>query len=409
MTQYTTGETSKSRLESLANGGVTLSVEGLCESHVLTQPSVFVSWCISAEVAAKIRDARLQGADTPKLLIVDRVIGNSYSERRYLVNLDAPIKMTTLEFTSSGKHRILAVVTTWKELLTRRYGRYETDVFNYDETGITVSVPSLGTTCVDVEIPKEIFAEKPRDWAWVNRWFDEQPFDQCAFRRRRVFAYTLQPPLLAIGYLLLTLKIIAGWFAAAVMVIMQVILGMRGIDTRPLLHPWTNGPGSMLNPTGGSIFWPLVKGQRIPFAILLHPASLVALWFLAKWMWPENAVSDVRNVEWNTFGVFVVWIGVFVFVLGTLIRWASTLSESLEAGREADEAQRTKIAKVAREKREAIELQARRARVEAEVTALICNATGPQEPGVEDLALSFKTIRFHAEAFKRKVCRPFGA
>lgn len=401
-------ETSKSRLEALASGGVTLSVGGLGESHTLAQPSVFVSWCISAEVAARIRDARLQGAPKPRLLILDLALDSwDTAERRYLVDLDAPVKMTTIEFTSSGKHRIYAVVTAEKDLLARKNGSYVTSVLNYRHDGLSPVCSSFGTTCLDVVIPQGIFAEKPRDWAWVNRWYDEPPFDQCAFRRRRLFAYGLQWELMAIGYLLLTLKVIGGWFFSAILAAICLFLGMRGIDTKSLLHPWVYGPKDMDMPTGGSVFWPLVEGQPVPFAILLHPVSLVELWFLAKWMGLEN-VFGLPHVGW-AFLMFVTVIASSLWALGVFIRWMNTSNPELDSRRATEELERAKLARSKRERAEELKTEAHRVRVESEVAALICDATGPQEPSVEHLVLSFKTIRFHAEAFKRKVCRPFGA
>ncbi|MEK7565239.1 MAG: hypothetical protein AAB501_03320 [Patescibacteria group bacterium] len=57
----------------------------------------------------------------------------------------------------------------------------------------------IAATVVDFVVPEQLFAEKPRNrfenaiWSWVNLWFDGEPNDECDYRRRKIFAFTLQP------------------------------------------------------------------------------------------------------------------------------------------------------------------------------------------------------------------------
>lgn len=54
-------------------------------------------------------------------------------------------------------------------------------------------------TVVNFRVPEELFAEKPRTrlenvvWTWANLWQDNPPVDECDYRKRKIFAFTLQP------------------------------------------------------------------------------------------------------------------------------------------------------------------------------------------------------------------------
>ncbi len=64
-------------------------------------------------------------------------------------------------------------------------------------------------TSFEFDVPSELFAKRPEIglrkliWDWTNRWFKRNPVDQCAYRKRKIFAFTLQPILFLIGRLIL--------------------------------------------------------------------------------------------------------------------------------------------------------------------------------------------------------------
>jgi len=66
----------------------------------------------------------------------------------------------------------------------------------------------VASTVEEFEVPEELFARKPETktsklvWKWANLWFDSDPIDECDYRRRKILAFTLQPPLMAIFQLL---------------------------------------------------------------------------------------------------------------------------------------------------------------------------------------------------------------
>ena len=51
----------------------------------------------------------------------------------------------------------------------------------------------------DFEVPDELFAHKPKEgfgrfvWGWVNKYFKKDPVDECQYRRRKIFAFSIQP------------------------------------------------------------------------------------------------------------------------------------------------------------------------------------------------------------------------
>lgn len=87
-----------------------------------------------------------------------------------------------------------------------------------------------------VDVPANCFAPEPAAWEkkWVNLLLKNPLVDQCAFRRRRLFAYTLQPLYLATK---LTLGMACRWLAA----IVSLLFGIWDLNFAPLIHPFRYG------------------------------------------------------------------------------------------------------------------------------------------------------------------------
>jgi len=85
------------------------------------------------------------------------------------------------------------------------------------------------TIAVECEIPKEFFAEKPKTgfskfvWSWTNRWFGKDPIDECAYRKRKIFAFTLQPILFVV------IRLIAGILGTLYVLVASFYLFLLGI------------------------------------------------------------------------------------------------------------------------------------------------------------------------------------
>lgn len=121
-----------------------------------------------------------------------------------------------LQLFSPGYHRIMVLAIDGSDedgngFIKSRLEQGSRDIYNLPidwemaEPG-KYSLPIVAAQIVEFRIPEQgLFAERPRGWFgqfvwdWVNRWFDYPPRDECQFRRRMIFAFTLQPPMFLVG------------------------------------------------------------------------------------------------------------------------------------------------------------------------------------------------------------------
>lgn len=60
---------------------------------------------------------------------------------------------------------------------------------------------------VVVEVPEEFFAPEPKTkfekaiYSWVNSWYRLKPVDQCEYRKRKIWAFTLKPVIYLLGFI----------------------------------------------------------------------------------------------------------------------------------------------------------------------------------------------------------------
>lgn len=76
----------------------------------------------------------------------------------------------------------------------------------------------LAATVVEFYVPAELFARKPETpfqkavWQWVNLWHKGAPRDECEYRKRKIFAFTLKP----LFWLVHKILILIGWVIVTV-------------------------------------------------------------------------------------------------------------------------------------------------------------------------------------------------
>jgi|GEM_PF-4713272 len=205
--------------------------------------SVAVSWCVTRELLERLDQ---QKVDDPQVLIVTAPVGERYSPSRESRTL-APLKqgLAYAEFHCDGTNRVFAMVVwnsrgrhsselrdtllgrkvNWKtDLLTSNGHAFTTDVnyrFNglnwfHSGWGIILLEPEkwdaveltdglrAAVASMDVDVPEGCFAKppSPREAAWVNHWWRHSPIDQCDYRRRRLWAYSVQPPVMFVNWLI---------------------------------------------------------------------------------------------------------------------------------------------------------------------------------------------------------------
>lgn len=231
----------------------------------VTSGSIPVSWCLDMETIAYLSENKIK---EPQVVIVTAPVGNDYSHHKESRKV-VPLKdlMAYVEFKSAGPNRVWAFISDGTkaskvrdEFLQKGSHGYMTDILNSDgtqwgwrfprqgppdEDGYDTRQPTHGSWLA-VDVPKQAFAAEPPKWErqWVNHFFRTKCADQCEYRRRRIFAYSLQPLLLAV-------------MTAVRFLITLVALGIgsRGFSLKPLLHPLRYSMGDTFETlTGGSIF-----------------------------------------------------------------------------------------------------------------------------------------------------------
>jgi hypothetical protein len=214
--------------------------------------SVPVSWCLDLETIKFLADYNVKD---PQIIIVVAPDGPGYhvkKESRTVANLKD--LMAYVEFRTPGPTKIWAFISLLdrgeakKKYLRREYGAYYTDVLSWDGSCIE-NIPWINQTSakpVSVDVPKGIFAAEPPAWekTWVNHFFSDKSVDQCAFRRRRLFAYLVQP-LLIFGSILIR----------AFFLLIALLVGAKDTSLMPLIHPLKYDLGDAKDiVSGGTIF-----------------------------------------------------------------------------------------------------------------------------------------------------------
>lgn len=387
------GESMRSKLERFAKGGVELSVQGLNNSRTLESSSVFVSWCVSADLAHKIKVERTS-LKIVRFLFVHWPIGkheDSKHEKRQLI--DPADSMATIAFDSPGVHRLAVLVVFGEseyklkdEYLRLKKGAYETDVISSDESGTVLKWNSLGSGCVEVEVPDGLFARKPVDWDWVNAFFKEPPRDQCQLRRRRLFAYTLQPIIALVAGIITGIWGALRWLCSLITVAILLLCGVRGMSYEPLRHPldlwfidvWMDGNLKR------TVFIPEIAGKKVPFLLVASPPVLLTASLISSFTTDAPLRSMAFAYE---FGTFMAAAAVLFGIITAIALWWQGIDwDAVKAKRRIQE----------------------REQMEEEMRVLVCTA-GPRIADPWQLPFRPKTFRFYAAALKQKVCRGFAA
>lgn len=201
-----------------------------------------IRWCISKKLLEALKKA---GRTDPHVLII--VAANGYEVSRQLAPLEQ--LMDYIEFRNPGKNTIMAAIVCGKKsALSNRYLLEKDNLFLYDESSDRYEFSGnakynffgRSISRLDVIIPDGIFAKEPPNWEkkWINLWFREKAKNQCQYRRRRILAYTIQPPAVFI-YMILILGL------RSIIALSYLLCGVTDINFKPLIHPWKNDTDNM--------------------------------------------------------------------------------------------------------------------------------------------------------------------
>lgn len=383
--------TAQGALDKLRNRDLELNLQGMGSTRTLESSSVFATWCLSPKAAARIKEIRLNDGLHTRLLLVWWPVGRrtTKTEQRKLVELTDP--MAAITFETSGQHRVLALLVSGERehslearYLMRERGKFHTDIVSTDEVRLVRGEQYIGHDCVEADVPEELFARKPFDWEWVNYFFKEAPRDQCAYRRRRLFAYSVQPPLFVLLAALIGAWGALRWTLTLVLILGGLSIGLRNLNYEGLRHPLSRELFEVYVDIEGNFFIPKIKNKFVFLPLAVSPLALIAAAGAATirghsvgsepWLLSVATLLLVLVVVMAVFTVIALWY--------QSVDWAAVDKE-----REHEE----------------------RARLAREVDELICLTTGPRKADVWALPLNRKTFRFYAAAMKQKVCKGFAA
>lgn len=384
-------QTARSMFARIAQGGIELSVNGLQGGRMLMQSSVFMSWCLSPALAAQVRKAIVERDQVAMLLVVWWPSGNhsKHTEQRKMVDLSDP--MTSIAFSAGGASRIVAYVVegpTEERLrnyfLGRENGWYATSLVGYGEMGMEERAHVRGSGHIEVEVPEELFATRPRDWAYVNYFFSQSPRDQCAYRRRRWLAYTIQPLVFLLIAAFLTIVVLA----TAAGAIISLAFGARNLDFSFFRHPLALNPNSVWSEVRWGRFSREFRGVSVPILMSFSP-GVIGIAVAIMVVFVRN--TPFLSPAWFEGLLVIECVLALVITLYSIAKIAWLSSTDRYAARAETRIER------------------RRLQLLEEVDNLICQTTGPRTPDVWELPFTVKTVRFYAAALKQKVCKPFAA
>lgn len=183
------------------------------ESEGLQGGSFPVRCCLDAESLAAI-----DLAIYPRVYVLLSVVPNGKAERRYGQRFFFPLDQLVQYVAVSvpGSHQIFGwvvplkdkeAVTDWLKALMRSrddvYSMNLLDLASEPQEILSfqdVPLYTLAQAALEVVVPARGFASEPPAWInwWANRWFSSRPANQCQFRGRCFFAFTLQLPILLV-------------------------------------------------------------------------------------------------------------------------------------------------------------------------------------------------------------------
>lgn len=204
-----------------------------------TNGNLAVSWCIDKELLNKLKENGIKKAYVVISIspFIEPTEENKYSRRHFKekeFRKIVPLEdlMAYVELHSSGHNKIFAYVTDYdyaKHALIKDFSGFVSDLFHRDGSVTLYTFGEIARAeLVFVDVPKEVFAPEPSEWekSWVNWLLSDKVDNQCDFRRRRIFAYTLQVPIFLFGYLVATCFTLA-----------SLLIGSKNFSFNVMRHP----------------------------------------------------------------------------------------------------------------------------------------------------------------------------
>jgi hypothetical protein len=214
-----------------------------------TTGSIPISWCIDDETFLYMKE---EGAKAPYVIIY--ITPEEQPGKVYIVRVPFKRMMTYIPLKFKGKNRIFGRIKfddsgnycpkdiRYADLEPREYDNEDKTTnkifvrdfevgkdYKDDSDFLLFYSKTTAGTYLSINVPAECFAKEPPEWekAWVNAMIKGQPFDQCEFRRRRLWAYSVQP------LIALVLMIVR-----AVPTLVAFLVAARGFSLKYLFSPF---------------------------------------------------------------------------------------------------------------------------------------------------------------------------
>lgn len=361
-------------------------------AHGQADSTVALRWCVCPKILAQMVECE---APNPHLLLL--VTKGQREVERRLVPLGQAMEF--IAFRAPGTYRIQAMILSSEQPKRLKDGieRAYPDDLKDDEGNLRIKdyriiydADSFGKGDVQVQVSADFFAKKPPAviWWWANLWYKKQPVDQCDFRKRCIFAFTLQLPL--------TLLFLCAKGALCLLIggLLRFGFGLRGVSFVPLWHPFKHDIDEIWYDLKGSVFFSDKEKRARPGALrLLTPGILLPVASMVSWtqrvllgynFWTQLLINVAATAGIAGIGLLINWLG------------KTRLAETSWAKR------RKRRQEVLARLRERIRQQ----EYADDLACVQCQGV-PMEASLKALPKPKRTIYLRFLGFKARVCRPF--
>lgn len=304
--------------------------------------------------------------------------------------------MAYITFHRPGKNRIYARLSnsksTVKGWMTRDQGRWDRSYIDYPTHDWEIELYNNGewngfkldspkdrpSDYMDIDMPEDCFASEPWEFetTWVNWLWREKAIDQCEFRKRRMFAYSIQPFLFFFNFL-----------ARLIVSFAFLMVAVKGANWSALWNPLTTSISDFWADVDGTYLY-VRKWRDSPASVMFVPMPSIAL------------IAGI--VGFFAVGTGGFWYALVVpaFILAVVAAMAFTAWLITYTGWLGDRL--TDYLTIVERRREA-----RWAEWEARQRELMSCSNDTRITKIKDLPKKKRTVRLRFQGLKSMVCKPF--
>lgn len=259
---------------------------------------------------------------------------------------------------------------------------------------------------IEVNIGKEFFAKQPPKFLanWVNGGWRNQPKDQCEFRARMIYAFTLKPVLWVFIFLILYLVVRPTIILYRMLHGLKLFMFAQRFDWKPIFHPKKMRVEQMDPPRIGNNFILTKKngGDRSWFFLFLHPLFVLFATGILAWA----IVCREVIASWNWSAILPWAGGIVLFII--LMCFLAFKEEQSSKPLSDEQILKRNMKKTKNEERRRMRqttiTEKRRVALEAAVYRLESGHIATQ---LRELPKNRQTISLRFKGFKARACRPF--